>query len=161
MFRNHLLQLSFGFRSCGSFEVGKRCLHKQNNKKKTEIGLLVVNHCASFAIYSPLLSCEYFELKTCTILRLALNYDVKVSGRVSASVCLNHSHVWVIDWVKEWKPPPRWSPWALSHCAMTTAAAVPDPHHHIIDTKPTANLPLARCLWHGSLRGCLNYNSAP
>lgn len=50
-------------------------------------------------------------------------------------------------------PPPRWSGWALSHCAMIVAAAapaaaaIPDPHHHIIDTKPTANLPLARCLW--------------
>lgn len=61
---------------------------------------------------------------------------------------------------KRWRPPLRWSGWALSHCAMTAAAAIPDPHHHIIDTKPTANLPLARCLWHGLRWSCLDYNPA-
>lgn len=66
----------------------------------------------------------------------------------------------VIDgWVRRWRSLPRWSGWALSHCAMI-AAAIPDPHHHFIDTKPTANLLLARCLWHRLHWSCLDYHPA-
>lgn len=85
-----------------------------------------------------------------------------MQGWVSGRVCLYLSLLmcmYVIDgWGKRWRPPPRWSDWALSHCAMTAAAALPDPHHHIIDTKPTANLPLAHCLWHRLRWSCLDYH---
>lgn len=87
--------------------------------------------------------------------------NVEAEGWVSGIyllICIR-----VIDgWVRRWRPPSRWSGWALSHCAMiaAAAAAIPDPHHHIIDTKPTANLPLAHCLWHRLRRSCLDYHPA-
>lgn len=100
-------------------------------------------------------------LPECVIVFLA---DVKIRNNVEAEGWVSGiyllTRIQVIDgWGRRWRPPPRWSSWALSHCAMI-AAAIPDPHHHIIDTKPTTNLPLASVLWHRLRRSCLDYHPA-